>query len=110
MRLVPVLISAVLSIGPTAPAWADSDNGDDQAFLADLTKAGITYQSAERAIAAGRKVCDLANGGTSQVDILRNIRDLNPGFSTDGAARFAEAAANAYCPDRLTAGSGAKQR
>lgn len=106
MRLVPLLTSAVISISLAAPAWADSDNGDDQRFLNALTKAGITYQSPDRAITAGKRVCGLANAGTSQFDILRNIRDLNPGFTLDSAASFAQAAAIAYCPDRLTAGSG----
>jgi hypothetical protein len=47
-------------------------------------------------------VCDLASGCTPQLDILTDIRDLNPGFTLDSAAKFTEAAANAYRPDRLT--------
>jgi hypothetical protein len=104
MRLLPVLTSVAAIIGMAAPAHADSNN-DDQAFLAALAKAGITYQSPERAVAAGKKVCDLASGGKTQLEILRDIRDLNPGFTLDGAAKFTEAAANAYCPDQLTTDS-----
>lgn len=102
MRLLPVLTSVAAIIVLAAPARADSDDNDDGAFLAALTKAGITYQSPERAVAAGKKVCDLASGGKSQLEILRDIRDLNPGFTLDGAAEFTEAAANAYCPDQLS--------
>ncbi len=98
MRLLPVLTSVAAIIGVAAPAHADSDN-DDEAFLAALTKAGITYQSPNRTVAAGKKVCDLASGGKSQLEILRDIRDLNPGFTLDGAAKFTEAAASVYCPD-----------
>jgi hypothetical protein len=105
MRLLPVLTSAAVIIGMAAPAYADSDDNNDGAFLAALTKAGITYQSPERAIAAGKKVCDLASGGKSQLDILRDVRDLNPGFTLNGAAKFTEAAANAYCPDQLSTDS-----
>ncbi len=105
MRLLPVLISVAAMLGVVAPAQADSDNSDDAAFLAALTKAGITYQSPDRAVAAGKKVCDLASGGKTQLEILRDIRDLNPGFTLDGAAKFTEAAANAYCPDQLSSGS-----
>jgi hypothetical protein len=104
MKLLGVLTSVAALIGMAAPAHADSDNGDD-AFLAALTKAGITYQSPDRAVAAGKKVCDLANGGTPQLDILRDIRDSNPGFTLDSAAKFTQAAASVYCPDRLTARS-----
>jgi hypothetical protein len=101
-----MLTSVAAVIGMAAPAHADSDN-DDQTFLAALTKAGITYQSPDRAVAAGKKVCDLANGGTPQLEILRNIRDLNPGLTLDSAAKFTQAAASVYCPDRLTtAGDG----
>jgi hypothetical protein len=101
MRLLPILTSAAVIIGMAAPAHADSDGNDDGAFLAALTQAGISYQSPDRAVAAGKKVCDLASGGKTQLEILRDVRDLNPGFTLDGAAKFAEAAANAYCPDQL---------
>jgi hypothetical protein len=104
MRLLGILISVAALVGMAAPASADSDNGDD-AFLAALTKAGITYQSPDRAVAAGKKVCDLANGGKPELDILRDIRDSNPGFTLDNAAKFVQAAASVYCPDRLNPGS-----
>jgi hypothetical protein len=108
MRLLPVLTSVAALIGMAAPAHADDD---DQAFLAALTKAGITYRSPDSAIAAGKKVCDLANAGTSQMEILRDVRDMNPGFTLGSAAKFTQAAASVYCPNRLsdsgTADSGA---
>jgi hypothetical protein len=105
MRLLGILISVVAVVGMAARAHADSGNGDD-AFLAALTKAGITYQNPDRAVAAGKAVCSLANRGTPALDILRDIRDLNPGFTMDNAAKFTQAAASVYCPDRLTAGEG----
>jgi Protein of unknown function (DUF732) len=101
MRLLGILTSVAALVGMAAPVHADSGNGDD-AFLAALTRAGITYQSPDRAVAAGKAVCNLANVGRSERDILRDIRDLNPGFTLDSAAKFTQAAASVYCPDRLT--------
>jgi hypothetical protein len=98
MKVHTFLAVAAASIGMAAPASADP--GDD-AFLAALTQAGITYQSPDKAITAGQKVCDLASSGTSQLDIVRDIRDLNPAFTMAKAAKFAKAAANAYCPALL---------
>ncbi|MCV7410821.1 hypothetical protein AWC05_25830 [Mycobacterium florentinum] len=96
-----LLASVVAMVGLAAPAHADPT---DDAFLAALSNAGITYQSPDRAIKAGQKVCDLANAGTSQLDIVRDIKDLNPAFTMAKAARFAHAAAGAYCPELLDTG------
>ncbi|WAJ42629.1 DUF732 domain-containing protein [Mycobacterium sp. Aquia_216] len=98
MKALPFLAGVAVLIGLAAPAHADSD---DDAFLAALTKAGISYQNPDKAIKAGQKVCDLANSGTSQLDIVRDIRDLNPAFTMASAARFAQAAASVYCPNLL---------
>lgn len=103
MKVLPLSASIVAVIGLAAPAHADPD---DDAFLAALTNAGITYHDPDRAITAGQKVCDLANSGTSQLDIIRDIRDLNPGFTMTSAAKFAKAAASIYCPERLSTDSG----
>ncbi|CAM3326329.1 DUF732 domain-containing protein [Mycobacterium colombiense] len=103
MRFLPFLAGAVAFAGLALPAHADSD---DDAFLAALNKAGITYQNPDRAIKAGQKVCDLANSGTTELDIIRDVHDLNPAFTTAKAALFVQAAASVYCPDRLSAGDG----
>lgn len=104
MRLLPVLTCLAVVIGPAAPAHADSDN-DDAVFLAAVAKAGIGFKNPDRAVAAGKKVCDLAEAGRSQIEILSAVRSHNPGFSLDGAAAFTELAAKAYCPDRMATGS-----
>ncbi|BAX92716.1 DUF732 domain-containing protein [Mycobacterium shigaense] len=103
MKALPFLAGAVAVIGLAAPAHADAD---DDAFLAALDKAGISYKSPDRAIAAGQKVCDLANSGTSQLDIIRDVHEFNPAFSAASAARFVQAAASVYCPERLSVDSG----
>jgi Protein of unknown function (DUF732) len=98
MKVLPFLAGVAALIGLAAPAYADP--GDD-AFLAALTKAGISYKNPDKAIKAGQKVCDLASSGTSQLDIVRDIRDLNPAFTMATAAKFAQAAASVYCPNLL---------
>lgn len=103
MKVLALLVSVAALVGLAIPAHADSD---DDAFLAALGKAGINYQNPDKAVAAGQKVCELATEGTSQIEILRDIRDLNPGFSIAGAAKFAQAAASVYCPDHLSTDSG----
>jgi hypothetical protein len=103
MKVLPLVASVVALVGLAAPAHADPD---DDAFLSALTKAGISYQNSDKAIKAGQKVCDLANSGTSQLDIVRDIRDLNPSFTMTSAAKFANAAATVYCPERLSVDSG----
>ena len=50
MKVRPFLASAVAFVGMAIPAHADPD---DDAFLAALNKAGITYQNPDRAIKAG---------------------------------------------------------
>ncbi|OBB83554.1 hypothetical protein A5760_10700 [Mycobacterium colombiense] len=103
MRFLPFLASVVALVGMAVPARADSD---DDAFLAALNKAGITYQSPDRAIKAGQKVCDLAKSGTTELDIIRDVHELNPAFATGKAALFVQVAASVYCPDRLSTSDG----
>jgi uncharacterized protein DUF732 len=103
MKALLPLAALVATVALAAPAHADPA---DDAFLAALTNAGITYRDPANAIKAGQKVCDLANSGTSQLDIVRDIRDLNPSFTMTKAAKFANAAASAYCPERLGVSDG----
>ena len=100
MRLVLAVASVAAVIGAAAPANADID-GTDQAFLVALQQAGLTFQDPDRAIAVGKKVCDLVDGGMTGAEIVKNLQDLNPGFQGDGAAKFAAIADTAYCPQHL---------
>lgn len=95
-----MLLSVVTMIALAAPAHADAD-GKDQSFLIALQQAGLTYQDPDRAVSAGRQVCDLVNGGMTGVDIVKNLEQYNPGFAGDGAAKFTGIAAEAYCPNAL---------
>ncbi|MDT5148066.1 MAG: hypothetical protein QOC58_2711 [Mycobacterium sp.] len=95
--LLPAALAAV--VGEAAPAYADSN---DDAFLASLQAAGITYQGADRVIAAGKSVCKMAEQGKQMVDVVKTVQSLNPGLHGDNAARFTAIAANVYCPQALS--------
>jgi hypothetical protein len=100
MRRLSMLLSVATMIAVAAPAHAHAD-GNDQSFLVALQQAGLTYQDPDRAVSAGKQVCDLVSGGMTGVDIVKNLEQYNPGFADDGAAKFTAIAAEAYCPNAL---------
>ena len=100
MRRLPMLLSVVTMVTVAAPALAHAD-GNDQSFLVALQQAGLSYQDPDRAVSAGKQVCDLVSGGMTGVDIVKNLEQYNPGFAGDGAAKFTAIAAEAYCPNAL---------
>ncbi|MGC2652543.1 MAG: DUF732 domain-containing protein [Mycobacterium sp.] len=90
--------TAVIGLAVAPQAAADKT---DEAFLASLRQAKISYGDATQAVAAGKKVCDMAKNGKNASDVVQAVKTDNPGFSDDGATRFAAIAANWYCPDQL---------
>ena len=88
------------------PAHADPGSISDDAFLAALDSAGISYHDPHQAVAAGQAVCELMDNGTSGIAVINDVRKFNPGFTLDGAARFAAIAANNYCPHHLQDSAG----
>ena len=101
MRLVLVLACVAAVMGTAAPAYADID-GNDQTFLVALEQSGLSYLNPDRAITAGKMVCNLVDEGMSGVEIVKNLQELNPGVQGDGAAKFTAIAATTYCPKTLT--------
>ncbi len=99
MRIVVYAACAAALIGVAAPAHADANQ--DQAFLVSLGAAGLTYKDPESAIAAGKKVCDMANQGKSGVEVVKVLQDGNPGLTQVNAARFTAISAGVYCPAQL---------
>jgi hypothetical protein len=95
-----MLFSIATMIAMAAPPHAGAD-GNDQSFLVALQQAGLTYQDPDRAVAAGKQVCDLVDGGMTGVDIVKNLEQYNPGFAGNGAAKFTAISAEAYCPNAL---------
>jgi Protein of unknown function (DUF732) len=109
MRFLLMLAALAATIGLAVPAHADST--DDQ-FLAALGPAGINFADPAKAIAAGKSVCTMANGGAGgplpappassnmrMVNIVMAIHSSNPGLNWTKAADFTRIADNAYCPD-----------
>ena len=97
MRLLLMLAGFAAMIGMAVPAYADST--DDQ-FLAALGPAGINFDDHDKAVAAGKSVCKMANDSSMRmVNVVIAIHNANPGLQWDKAATFTRIAANAYCPD-----------
>lgn len=99
MRIVVYAACAVALTCVAAPAHADANQ--DQAFLVSLGAAGLTYKDPQSAIAAGKKVCEMANEGKSGVEVVKVLQDGNPGLTQVNAARFTAISAGVYCPAQL---------
>lgn len=102
MKLLLALMSFAAIIGLAVPAFADST---DDAFVASLDKAGITYSDPSSAAKAGQWVCTAVKSSTAMTDVVSTLQSKNPGLSDDHANSFAAIAANAYCPDQVSSSS-----
>ncbi|GFG74911.1 DUF732 domain-containing protein [Mycobacterium botniense] len=100
MKSLLVLASIAAAVGLAAPAQAER-SGNDAGFLAALEQAGLSHRGPDRAIAAGKAVCELMDNGLSPIDTVNAVRTTNPGFTVEHAAKFAGIAASAYCPEHL---------
>ncbi|OBG94177.1 hypothetical protein A5697_02660 [Mycobacterium sp. E3251] len=114
MKLLLALLGVSLGIVAAAPAHAIP--GEDEAatdennevFIADLHKVGISFADPDQAITAGKAVCGLISRGVSGLQLLNDLRDNNPELTTNGAAQFATISAKSYCPRQLQAAEGGK--
>jgi hypothetical protein len=112
MKLLSGLLALSLWITVAVPAHAIP--GEDEAatdennevFIADLSKVGISFRDPGQAIAAGKSVCGLLSRGVSGLQLLNDLRDNNPALTTSGAAQFATISAKSYCPRQLDASAG----
>ena len=102
MKLFLTLASVAAVIGLAAPAHADST---DDSFIASLKAAGITFSDPDAAVGAGKWVCDKVGGGTDMSDVVKTLTTKNTSLNPDKAGKFAAIAANAYCPDAVSASS-----
>lgn len=102
MRFLVMLAGFAAVLGTVSPAQADPGNsGPDASFLAALTKAGITFQDPTVAVAVAQRACALMDQGNPQAGVIKSVSSSNPGFTTDGAAKFTMIAASAYCPQHM---------
>ena len=102
MKLLLTLTSFAAIIGMAVPAHADST---DDAFIASLKAAGITYSDPDAAVGAGKWVCDKVNGGTDMSDVVKTLTTKNTSLNPEKASKFAAIAASAYCPDAVSTAS-----
>ncbi|MBY0441083.1 MAG: DUF732 domain-containing protein [Mycobacteriaceae bacterium] len=104
MALLSALVASVMfmaGIAVATTATAEPGAVIDDGFLNALNNAGITYRSAPQAVAAGQAVCGLMESGMSGIDVLNEVKNSNPGFTLDSAAKFAAIAAHEYCSHHL---------
>ena len=73
-----------------------ADPNDDK-FLHALQSQGITYQSADAAIAAGHLVCTKVEQGETETQIAHDIID-STNLDPYHAGYFVGASVGAYCP------------
>ncbi|MCV7427623.1 DUF732 domain-containing protein [Mycobacterium montefiorense] len=115
MKLFLALLGVSLGIVVAPPAYPIHGEGEaatdesNEVFIDDLTKAGIGFQDPGQAIEAGKSVCGLISRGVSGLQLLNDLRDNNPGLTTNGAAQFATISAKSYCPRQLEASAGPKK-
>jgi hypothetical protein len=109
MRLFVSLASLAAIVGLAVPAQADptpADPGQDASFLSQLSQAGITYSNGPAAVAAARTACSMMDSGQKEIDVIKQVMSLNPGFGLGGSTRFTMIASAVYCPDYLGKSSG----
>ncbi|OBH61263.1 hypothetical protein A5685_25440 [Mycobacterium colombiense] len=95
MKLLLIVASVAAAVGMAVPAHADDT---DDAFIASLDKAGITYADPDTAVGAAKWVCKTVVNGTGMSDVVSTLQSKNSDLSEDKANQFAAIAANAYCP------------
>jgi hypothetical protein len=90
-----VMLALLGPLGAAAPSARAHPNDDE--FLAALQAKGITYQSADAAIAAGHLVCSELDQGETPAQVAQDVinnSDLDPYH----AGYFVGASIGAYCP------------
>jgi Protein of unknown function (DUF732) len=104
MRPLVVVAGLAAIIGWAVPAQADpgpADPGQDASFLSQLSQAGISYSNGPAAVAAARTACNMMDSGQKEIDVIKQVMSLNPGFGLAGSTRFTAIASAVYCPDYL---------
>jgi hypothetical protein len=103
MKRLLMLVGVATMTIVAAPAYADPPTppNNDADFVQQLHAAGLTYQDPAKAVTVAKDVCDLADKGTPQSDIEKNLQSQNPSFSGNGARNFVMLAAAEYCPKYL---------
>ena len=91
---------ALLSVVGVAAPTAHADAVDSSNFLGALSSRGITFASGQRAIVAGREVCDELDQGRQASDIANDVMTQT---NLDGyhAGFFVGVSIAAFCPRHI---------
>ncbi|ETB10779.1 hypothetical protein O980_14375 [Mycobacterium avium subsp. paratuberculosis 08-8281] len=110
LALLGVALGIVTAVPAQAVPGEDEAATDDnnEVFIADLHKVGISFQDPGQAVSAGKAVCGLLARGVSGLQLLNDLRDNNPALTTNGAAQFATISAKSYCPRQLESAEAGK--
>lgn len=88
----------IIALGTAGTAGATSA---DDAFLAQMDKLGISFDSPADAIKDGHKVCQELAAGKTGTDVATEVLQQT-NLTTHQAAYFVVDAAHAYCPQYVT--------
>jgi Protein of unknown function (DUF732) len=80
-----------------ATAGAAGATTADDAFIAQMTGAGITFTSAQEAVNEGHQVCRELAAGKTGTDVATEVLSQTD-LTTKQAASFVVGATKAYCP------------
>lgn len=103
MRSWPALWCLAAAVALASPARGEPDPGgaDEAGFLASLSSAGITYKTPDAAVRFAKTVCQAMGGGEWGPQMVDDLKNQNPGLTTDHATSFVAIAAKYYCPQQL---------
>ncbi|WAJ46690.1 DUF732 domain-containing protein [Mycobacterium sp. Aquia_216] len=107
--LLGILLGGIVIAAPAHAIPGEDEEATDEnneVFIADLSKVGISFKDPDQAVAAGKAVCGLLSRGVSGLQLLNDLRDNNPALTTNGAAQFATISAKSYCPRQLDGSAG----
>ena len=98
----PLLVLAGFSVvlGVAPPAHGDPDV-DEAAFLASLRSAGVNYSTPDGAVKFAKVICRSMGSGELGPQMIGELKNQNPGLTTDHATSFLAIAAKFYCPQQL---------
>jgi hypothetical protein len=104
-RVVSFAVTAIAAAGIGAAALVGAGTASattaDDAFLRDVARAGISYDTDLDAMSDADLVCQRLDEGADPDDILADYRAASPELSVKQGKAFIVAAATAYCPEYL---------
>lgn len=94
-------VSAMIRLAPLAYGDPATSEGDEAAFLASLHSAGVTYTTPDAAIKFAKSVCQSMGNGEFGPQMVDELKNQNPGLTTEHATSFLAIAVKYYCPQQL---------